>query len=524
MKNIIIGVFLLLAIISNAQLEGTLNNQFSQDGWDASVYGNNNGFQLSKTIVQPDGKILICAEGNFSNEGSQGILIRYNTDGTIDTTFGGGDGMVRTHDDPAIGLYTRAVSMALLSNGKIILIGDVFYNNERIICLNPDGSLDTSFGIDGFIDMARPNSEYTHHVAVQSDDKIIVCGKNRQLVNGINEWGIFMWRFTSNGTLDTTFGNAGLTSYVSSQWVGIGEVELEVNDLIVLPDNKIVINQSFIKNPDRFVLLRKYNADGSIDNAFGSNGEVIKSAPRGGGDNYSSSAVQSDGSIISSITTGNTTDERATEVIYRATPQGIIDPSFNIDLGNPSQSTTYLQLIISAEKLYVIKKANVYGYGFKEITCFDLNGNPVTTFGDNGLAIVNQNDIPASHISTHSAIAPDGNIYLASYIQTSNIPRNYLFMVANVFGFNPNLSIENEVANNKIVVYPNPSNGIFSIQGEGIDRAKIDIISIDGRVLHSIEKMIQNDNILNVSGLNSGMYLLRIKYDSTVLSQKIIIN
>ena len=133
MKNLLtlLAVFLLYAV--NAQQAGTLNNQFSQNGWDASVYGNNNGFTLEKTLIQPDGKILACAQGYFSSEATQAVLVRYNIDGSFDTTFGGGDGTVRTKDDAAIDLWTAASDMGLQSSGKIIIVGDILPSKNVLL-------------------------------------------------------------------------------------------------------------------------------------------------------------------------------------------------------------------------------------------------------------------------------------------------------------------------------------------------------------------------------------------------------
>lgn len=161
-----------LSIAANAQNPGILNPDFNVVGWD-SLYGNNNGLFTHKTLVQSDGKIVFCAEANFSDEGHQAVVVRYNPDGTPDTSFGG-DGVVRTKDDNAINSETRGYGLALQSDGKLIIAGDQFYSTERIIRLNTDGTPDNSFGVNGVVDFSRSNDEFIYHVNVQSDDKILV--------------------------------------------------------------------------------------------------------------------------------------------------------------------------------------------------------------------------------------------------------------------------------------------------------------------------------------------------------------
>lgn len=60
-------VFLSFSYALNAQLPGSLNPMFSENGWD-TLYGNNNGFEIKNIVVQTDNKIIACAEGNFAKD------------------------------------------------------------------------------------------------------------------------------------------------------------------------------------------------------------------------------------------------------------------------------------------------------------------------------------------------------------------------------------------------------------------------------------------------------------------------
>ena len=418
-KSSLILFVIAFCVNASAQQAGTLNNQFSQDGWDTSIFGNNNGFKITKTIIQPDGKILACAEAYFPSEATQAIIVRYNTDGSLDTSFGGGDGVVRTKDDPTIDLWFNGENMALQSTGKMIIIGDVFTNTERIVRLNADGSLDDSFGINGIVDNNRQNAELFRHVGIQSDDKIIICGTERRLVNGVFKEHVFLWRFSSNGLRDNSFGSSGVVSYYSSDWNS--GANLWINDVIILPDDKILINQSFSAVSTNCVMVKKLNANGSVDSSFGTNGEFIKTVVDNTplSNKFSNSAVQQNGSIISSIILSTQEEQLHSDSMFRINAQGQIDSSFSIIQEEQSSSTTELQLKISGNKLYTIKKASGTNYGFDQINCYDLAGNLVSDFGNDGIAIINQNDVPQSMLSK-AAISPNGNIYLVSHIPDPN--------------------------------------------------------------------------------------------------------
>ena len=516
-KSSLILFVLVFCINANAQQAGTLNTQFSQDGWDASIIGNNNGFYINKTLIQPDGKILVCARAYLQDEEQQAVIARYNPDGSIDSTFGGYDGVVRSKEDAAINLYTSADGMALQSNGKIIIAGDVFSKTERIICLNADGSLDRTFGTAGIVDINTPNSAFINHVAVQSDNKIIVCGKERRLVNNVLEPFVFLWRFTENGLLDTSFGNAGMVSYHSTTWLGNVDILLSINDLIVLPDNTILINQSYTVATTNFVMLRKFDANGIADASFGTSGEAIKSAVSNGGSfTYSSSSVQQNGSIISSFTSQDK-NSNYIESIYRLNPNGIPDESFNIKLENPTSIPSLAQVIASEEKIYLIKKANPAGLSFDEIHCFDLEGKPVTTFGKSGIALVNQNNISTSY-DVHAAVSSNGTIYLVSDKSDLNLGQQIL--VSSVIGVDSKLSINAESTTSGITIFPNPTTGIatISLQDNAIID-KIEIVDILGKIVFEES---ENSSQIDLNKFSSGTYIFKIYSGENIILKKII--
>lgn len=520
MKNYFLFIIVILGFNfnTNAQQAGTLNNQFSQDGWDDSVYGNDNGFTITKTIIQPDGKILVCAEANFNSEGHQAAVTRYNSDGTVDSDFGGGDGTVRSKDDDAINLYTRAYGMALQSNGKIIIAGDQFYNSERIFRLNADGSYDTSFGTDGVIDMERSNSEFIYHVAVQSDNKIVVCGSESRFVNGIQVKHVFLWRFTENGVLDATFGNSGVVSYINSTWLSGNEIYLRINDLIILPDDTILVNQSYTASENSYVMLRKLNANGTLDTSFGTNGEAIRSQVSNDGTyKYSSSSVQQNGSIVTSFTSRDVLNSNYTESLFRINAQGIIDSSFNINLGNPTIFPETIHIIASGEKIYVFKKATEDFSSFDQINCYNLNGNPITSFGNNGIAVINQNNIPISEPS-EVAVSQNGNIYLASTV--SNPSLGAMFFMSNVFGFDANLTVDSHFSTNEITVFPNPTKGIISISNA--ENTTIDTIEIVDLLGKTILVNAANTSQIDLNTFSDGTYILKVYSGSSVFQKKII--
>jgi uncharacterized delta-60 repeat protein len=513
MKKITLCILLIISAAYNlpAQLPGTLNPAFSENGWD-TIFGNNNGFEITKALIQPDEKLLVCAEANFANEGHQAVIIRYNADGTLDAGFGGGDGMVRSKEDAGINLYTRAAGMALQSNGKIVVAGDQFYNSERIFRLNQDGTLDATFGINGVIDVNRPNSEFIYHVAVQSDDKIIVCGKESRLVSGGPEPHVFLWRFTPDGAMDMSFGNAGVVSYNSQAWLGAFEIYLVINDLIVLSNDDILVNQSFTKYPETFVMLTKMKSGGAFDLSFGVAGHSVKSVKNNDGNyTYSSTAVQENGSVLFSFTARDTITLTYTESICRVNAQGQNDPSLSINTGIAESFPTKTGLAVSGNLFYYYRKSdNPAGYSHDVLHCYDVNGNPSTGFGNAGIAEINTNDIPGSS-DGEIAVAGNGNIYLCSETPDPVFSDNLLFLTTQVTGADDHVAVNDQLSSAELSAYPNPTNGLIRFTGFSGDNGlvKAEVWNSLGQTVFSKTGFDLHETI-DLTGMGPGIYCIQI--------------
>lgn len=517
-------IFLIaISTYTAAQNPGTLNPVFSGNGWD-SIFGNNNGFEITKILMQADEKILVCAEGTFSSEAHQAIIVRYTPDGFPDATFGGGDGMVRSREDENINLFTRAYGMALQSTGKIIVAGDQLYNSERIFRLNQDGTLDGSFGTNGVIDLERPNAEFIYHVAVQSDDKVIVCGREMRLVAGVLEPHVFLWRFTADGERDFSFGDAGVVSYNSSTWLGGFESYLVINDLIVLPDDAILVNQTFTVYPYNYVMLSKLNANGTHDASFGAGGHFLKSVKSNDGNyTYSSSAVQENGSVISTLTTRDTLNLTYTETIFRVDALGQPDPSLSLEAADPEYQIVRSELHVAGNLFYHYRKSDYNtAYSHVAIRCYDLNGSPLTGFGSGGLAIIDQNDIPVSSFGS-MVVGENGDLFISSGIPDPVNFSNALFLTSRIKGASNNVSVNNHQFTNSFTVYPNPSSGLCYLRSSSDTSGgfTVEVKNSLGQTVIS-EPHFKTDEAINLSNMPVGMYIIKISNQRNVEFFKVL--
>src|ERR1041385_6325307 len=129
--------------------------------------------------IQADGKLVVVGtayrQNDFSDEDF--VVTRYNTDGTLDNTFGRG-GKVRT-DFPGLAAVPSAV--VIQTDGKIVVAGGAFSQftfagNFEVVRYKPNGSLDRSFGNGGIVTTTFPEGSYAFDVALQPDGKIIAAG------------------------------------------------------------------------------------------------------------------------------------------------------------------------------------------------------------------------------------------------------------------------------------------------------------------------------------------------------------
>ena len=178
--------------------KGVLDPTFGMGGLVLTHFGGSD--YLHAAVMQPDGKI-IAAGATYSGGNGDLALARYNSDGTLDTTFGiDGNGKVVTE----IGGNEYIEDIALLPDGKIMVMGSTSGTPSGVFLARytSDGLLDTSFGLDGIvIDSSLPLMQYVRGLSIQSDNTIVVAG----YANG----DIMLARYDANGALDTSFGSYG---------------------------------------------------------------------------------------------------------------------------------------------------------------------------------------------------------------------------------------------------------------------------------------------------------------------------
>ena len=284
-------------------------------------------------LLQPDGKFLVCGNSLIVDVVNKAIAVRFNPDGTLDTTFGK-DGVVLVDlgDDEDI-FY----DMLLLPDGKILFGGATLSTNNPgyydllLVQLLPDGSPDPDFGTGG---VATANFTFGLEAilafARQDDGKIVTVGGRLQ---GTNDMEIA--RFNANGSVDTTFANKGVLV------VDISGHEEAAYDVVVQPDQKIVFCGATFQNNtiSGTITLMRLLPNGAFDPEFGTGGQVFTNV---NSIEFARSLVlQPDGKILVGVesTAVNNPPKGGLFWVLRYDTNGALDNSFG--QGGKTQSENF---------------------------------------------------------------------------------------------------------------------------------------------------------------------------------------
>jgi uncharacterized delta-60 repeat protein len=274
---------------------GQLDPSFSGDGMTTTDFRGDDD-RAYGTAVQANGKIVVVGMAQSSIDGVQRdfALARYNTDGSLDATFGPGglDGDGRVTTDRSIADEARAVLM----QGDLILVAGFSQSATTDFALlryKSLGGLDTDFGLAGGIEMLDlGGTDRAVALALQPDGKILIAGNTDAM--GTSDFAIV--RYDVDGLLDTTFGiNGRVVTDIA------GGVDT-LTSLAVQPDGAIVaVGKAKVGSVEQFAAVR-YLANGTLDDTFGAiSGSArtgISLIPIGENATASSVAIRSDGQIL----------------------------------------------------------------------------------------------------------------------------------------------------------------------------------------------------------------------------------
>ena len=296
-------------------------------------------------IIQPsDQKIITSGWGSINIPEYSIFLARYLENGDLDTVANGGSGFgsgspapgyanVQLHPNAdSHGLMsTKAYAMILQPDGKIVVAAQNNYN-LALIRFTSSGIVDTTFNAQGtnpgyIISSIPTNTSNITSISmdIQSTGNIVVSS-SVTLIDETKQVAIY--RYTTNGELDTTFPNGSGPGYFTT-YINPSSTSTTPYNIAIMADDEIVIGCQEIINNIAQILVARYTANGQLDTSFNNTGYASFSESSNIISNKGAITTQSNGDIILTVTTTNSSSINEILTI-EYTSNGTLNTSFGL--------------------------------------------------------------------------------------------------------------------------------------------------------------------------------------------------
>jgi uncharacterized delta-60 repeat protein len=282
-------------VVERFNANGSLDTGFGSGGVARVLTGQfGDGYAVA---IQRNGQIVAVGTANAATGGTFVAVVRLNSNGSLDPSFGSGG-----TDVINLGTDSLALAVALQSDGKIVIAGSqapgLQVPNALIARLTPTGALDPSFnGTGAYAHQYAQGAAYSafNALAVQSDGKIVAAGA---ATNGNTSADALIVRFDSNGAQDGSFGAGGVvysTSAVNTN-VGTGGVP-GANGVAIAANGDIVAAGTESNAGLTGIELWAFTPAGAPDSRFGANGKTVTGFGSSTNGVANALAIRADGSI-----------------------------------------------------------------------------------------------------------------------------------------------------------------------------------------------------------------------------------
>ncbi len=489
-----------------------LDMNFGQKGKVVTTIRYGAGEYVHSLACQSDGKIIAGGYFGSPTPGMRSVMLRYNTDGSIDRTFGN-QGNVQTAY-PGIGISkTGLVSIQKLSGIENILLADYRMDSSYLFYIvvnryKPDGTKDTSFGTAGD---AQISHRYLFKMKVAPDEKILLATLN----DTIPKFEVL--RCLQNGQIDSSFGVNGSASRWQDSFSAITQTIALQKDGKVLAGGHVFV---WPTNPDTRMAVTRYTANGDVDSSFGKDGLVLLTTNQKYIGGVTGIGLQSDNKIVVSATCDSGTGSFF--YLTRLLTDGTTDSSFGNDghmitIFGSAQCWAQELLVQDDDKLYIAGYASP-GAGNQDYTFaiarYTKDGILDNTFGVKGEDTTN---VGRRSLGLAAAITPNHSIVVGGYSSdwAADLTEDFT-LLRYLSGLE--LGILHLAAENKPVVYPNPVSGVINIayETEKEEILTFKLVDMNGRTVQVFEQGQRKsagkhkDALQLNSNITSGQYLLQV--------------
>ena len=391
--------------------DGSLDTSFNNNGKVTTAVGTGTCKGEGVTL-QEDGKIVVVGHSFNADGQSCFTVLRYGADGNLDTSFGD-SGKVTT----TVAKDSNADSVAMQSDGKIVVAGNAFIdrnnNDFAVVRYNANGSFDTTFNGTGKATADFGAQDLGHSVAVHGDGRIVVAGYSTNQ----NKKQCALACFNAGGNLDTSFNGTGK---VTTNFGGDGDAEGQ--GVAAQSDGKtVVVGYATVGGVQQFAIAR-YNTDGALDTSFGGTGHVL-TAVGTSGSNATGVALQKDGKIVIAGYAVNNSGRGYDFACLRYNTDGTLDQGF----GDHGKVTTAISdgkassLAVQGNKIIVAGSAYDGDNNEFALVRYDASGRLDTSFNATGSVLTAVGSKPSKSEDTTPRVSmavisdPDGYTNVRDY-------------------------------------------------------------------------------------------------------------
>ncbi|MBD3583572.1 T9SS type A sorting domain-containing protein [Flavobacterium selenitireducens] len=520
MKKTTLLLFLIGLYFSTSAQYGGLDPTFGVNGiatFDMAPTTNAAAWGYG-SCLQSDGKIIIVGQVYINNTAKHDFaFLRLNADGSLDTSFGNQGRAV--YD--MLNRDNMLTTVIQLPNGKILGVGNNFQGNLNdivLVMLNQDGTLDTTYGNNGFYVIGSPSLvENAYGIIALQNGKFLLSAV--QYAPAAVQHAFALIRLNADMTLDATFGVNGIKTFPQFE----NGDRVPINEL---PDGSIVFSTSnMIVSLGTWVdyVIVKCDANGAIDTTFGNQGNTridILGIPSQTDIPYCQ-FVQDDGKIVVAGMTWVNSQANVFSVC-RLNPDGSKDTTFgnggtnhfNYAIGDNDGANGVIRRINGK---YVLGGYTRHSTAYENFGLLFLNadGTRDTSFGVNGLVTT---DISGLDMLMNIFELADGKILATG--DTGNFGQAGFTAVR--YTVEPNLSVDGHSAAD-VSIYPNPVSSTLSVEAANLSEFDVTVYDVTGRSL--MTKSSQNTGRVALSGfdrLPKGTYIVQLESEKTKRSWKIL--
>lgn len=541
------------------KIDGTIDNSFGAGG---VVTIRQNPIKTAGSYavaLQSDGRIIVGGY-TWTDDNNDFALVRLKTNGVVDSSFGT-DGWVYTPVSP-ITVYPfgddKIRRIKVLSDNSIIAAGYAYNGVDNDFALakyDANGALVTTFGTNGKIVLDINNDDFITDLGITGTGNIAVVGNSNTSTNT----DISVAQFTAAGIPDPDF-NSGhvLTTGLTGNYEAYG--------LAVQSNNYLVITGLTPPTSAKDVYVARITTTGEFDTNFGTTGEITINYGAGiSNDEGRSIAVQSDGKIlIAGITDAITPPSTYDILLIRLNSNGSLDTDFGANgkaVNSVSANDDYVYgVTLYGPRIYVTGATHYSGTGTKDFYLAgfvnDFSTLPIvlsdfyaqkltsavslkwqTSSEENVKRFVIERSSDGKNYKSIGQVAAVGNSTTKQlYNYTDNSPLmpatnfyrllmqdadgNYKYSKILTVKYTGELSLD-------IQLSPNPTSGMLQIQlPDGLKGTiSLQVFDLNGRVIRR-QNLASDGNALStsidVSGLQSGVYILKAQSGSTSLTNRFI--